>query len=189
MAARALARGPIRPPLLSPSFKAPLEASLARLYKKPVTLNLIPISHPSQNADILAQVVATQLRTPRSAVLRVIRNAIRYTKLAPPRRSEMNQPKRDPIPGARQTAQSIQDAVMGRLRYRGVSSVRVEVRGRLTKRMTANRAVKKVAMKGRGNKGAAYMLRNSVKSNVASSLGTGKRRTGAYGVRIEVGHE
>jgi len=69
-----------------------------------------------------------------------------------------------------------------------VSSVRVQAAGRLSARMTANRAQKKIARRGANGKGAGYMTRGFRKGHVGVSFKAGKRRIGAYGVRVDLGH-
>jgi len=71
-----------------------------------------------------------------------------------------------------------------------LAGVRVEAKGRLTKRFTASRSVFKMKYKG-GLKNVdssfkgipAVMLRGIVKSNVQYSLLNSKNRNGAYGVK------
>jgi hypothetical protein len=76
------------------------------------------------------------------------------------------------------------------LKHLKLAGVRVEAKGRLTKRFTASRSVFKMKYKG-GLKNVdssfkgipAVMLRGIVKSNVQYSLFNSKNRNGAYGVK------
>lgn len=80
--------------------------------------------------------------------------------------------------------------VLKTLKHLKLAGVRVEAKGRLTKRFTASRSVFKMKYKG-GLKNVdssfkglpAVMLRGIFKSNVQYSLFNSKNRNGAYGVK------
>ena len=69
-----------------------------------------------------------------------------------------------------------------------VSSVAVEAAGRLSMRITANRAQGKVARRGATNKGETHYMRGAVKATETRGMRAGKRRIGSYGVRVSLGH-
>lgn len=80
--------------------------------------------------------------------------------------------------------------VLKTLKHLKLAGVRVEAKGRLTKRFTASRSVFKMKYKGglknvdSSFKGlSAVMLRGIFKSNVQYSLFNSKNRNGAYGVK------
>lgn len=85
---------------------------------------------------------------------------------------------------------SINNYVLKNLKHLKLSGVRVEAKGRLTRRFTAQRSVFKLKYKG-GLKNvdssfrnlSAVMLRGIVKSNVQYSAISSKNRVGAYGVK------
>lgn len=85
---------------------------------------------------------------------------------------------------------SIHDYVLKNLKHLNLAGVRVEAKGRLTRRFTAQRSVFKMKYKG-GLKNVdssfkglpAVMLRGFFKSNVQYSLINSKNRNGAYGVK------
>jgi hypothetical protein len=80
--------------------------------------------------------------------------------------------------------------VLKTLKHLKLAGVRIEAKGRLTKRFTASRSVFKMKYKG-GLKNvdsslkkiSAVMLRGIVKSNVQYSFLSSKNRIGAYGVK------
>jgi Mitochondrial ribosomal protein (VAR1) len=86
--------------------------------------------------------------------------------------------------------------VLKTLKHLKLAGVRVEAKGRLTKRFTASRSVFKMKYKG-GLKNVdssfkgipAVMLRGIVKSNVQYSLFNSKNRNGAYGVKGWIGNK
>jgi len=86
--------------------------------------------------------------------------------------------------------------VLKTLKHLKLAGVRIEAKGRLTKRFTASRSVFKMKYKG-GLKNVdssfkgipAVMLRGIVKSNVQYSFLSSKNRIGAYGVKGWIGNK
>jgi hypothetical protein len=85
---------------------------------------------------------------------------------------------------------SLETYVLKTLKHLKLAGIRVEAKGRLTKRFTASRSVFKMRYKGglknvdSSFKGlSAVMLRGIVKSNVQYSILTSKNRNGAFGVK------
>jgi Mitochondrial ribosomal protein (VAR1) len=85
---------------------------------------------------------------------------------------------------------SIDNFVLYNLKHRKMAGIKVEAKGRLTRRFTASRSVFKMRWKG-GLKNvdssfrglSAIMLRGHVKSNVQYSILNSKNRNGAFGVK------
>jgi len=91
---------------------------------------------------------------------------------------------------------SINDYVLKNLKHLKLAGVRVEAKGRLTRRFKAQRSVFKMKYKGglknvdSSFKGlSAVMLRGIVKSNVQYSIISSKNRVGAYGIKGWVGNK
>lgn len=85
---------------------------------------------------------------------------------------------------------SLDTYVLRNLKHRKMAGIRVEAKGRLTRRFTAARSVFKMKWKGglknvdSSFKGlSAIMLRGDVKSNIQYSLLNSKNRNGAFGVK------
>ena len=85
---------------------------------------------------------------------------------------------------------SIDDYILSNLKHRKLSGIRIEAKGRLTRRLTASRSVFKMKWKGglknvdSSLKGlSAIILRGHVKSNVQYSNLNSKNRNGAFGVK------
>jgi hypothetical protein len=91
---------------------------------------------------------------------------------------------------------SLSDYVIKNLKHLSLSGVRIETKGRLTKRSTAEKSVFKMNYKG-GLKNVdssfkglpVVMLRGFFKSNVQYSLLHSKNRNGAYGIKGWVGNK
>lgn len=80
--------------------------------------------------------------------------------------------------------------VVNTIKHNKLAGIRVEAKGRLTRRLTAQRSVFKMQYKGglrnvdSSLKGIpAVMLRGFVRSNVQYTIIHGKNRVGAYGVK------
>lgn len=85
---------------------------------------------------------------------------------------------------------SLEAYIFSILKHRKMAGIKVEAKGRLTRRFTASRSVFKMRWKGglknvdSSFKGlSAIMLRGHVKSNVQYSLLNSKNRNGAFGVK------
>jgi hypothetical protein len=82
------------------------------------------------------------------------------------------------------------DFVLNNLKHKNMAGIRLEAKGRLTRRFTASRSVFKVKWRGSlKNIDSSYrglssiMLRGHVKSNVQYSLVNSKTRNGAFGIK------
>jgi Mitochondrial ribosomal protein (VAR1) len=80
--------------------------------------------------------------------------------------------------------------VLNTLKYKNMRGVRLEAKGRLTRRFTASRSVFKIKWKGSiknidsSYKGlSSIMLRGHVKSNIQYSMVNSKTRNGAFGLK------
>ena len=184
--------------LLSPKIQSPFESLLSQTYGKPVQLNIIKLKRPQLDADILANVVTQKLRDRRNTPRRVIRDAVwraqlptsmsQVPSLADHAAAATRALAKDPSRATMARAKAPIGSVVDSLRLPQVSSVRVSAAGRLGKRMTANRAQEKVARKGLTSKGPGFMVRGVRKAHEVVSFRAGKRRVGAYGIKVSVGH-
>jgi len=80
--------------------------------------------------------------------------------------------------------------VLSILRYKSMAGIRLEAKGRLTRRLTASRSVFKIKWKGSlKNIDSSYiglssvMLRGHIKSNIQYSITNSKTRNGAFGLK------
>ncbi|OQO13921.1 hypothetical protein B0A48_00796 [Cryoendolithus antarcticus] len=184
--------------LLCPTIKAPIESLLSRLYAKPVTLHLTKLARPQLDAEILANLVTQKLRDRRNTPRKVIRDAVwraqlpvsqsQVPSLASHAKAAETALARDPSRATLGRQRASLSSVVAGLRLKQVSSVYVSAAGRLGKRMTANRAQEKVARKGLTSKGPGFMVRGVGKAHTRVALKAGKRRVGAFGIRVAVGH-
>lgn len=196
MAAAAAARR-VPPPFFDPAHQRGLTSLLSQTYGKPVDLKLTKIARPHLEADILAQVVVTKLKDRKNSPRRIIRDAAWknnlptqtiLTRQAQELQLRRNQEK--PLTLERLTIggrANVED-VMKDLSLSQVTSVDVGAAGRLSARITANRAQGKVARAGVTNKGETHIVRGAHKASSTSGMRAGKRRIGSYGIRVKLGH-
>ena len=199
MAAAASRRVGGTPPLLDPAHQRGLTSLLSQTYGKPVHLNLVKLQRPHDDPDILAQFVTQKLRDRKNSPRRVIRDAawkadlpsaLAITKKQQELHSRRVAQARDPLTLDKLTlggAQKISEVVKD-LAPPQVSSVRVQAAGRLSKRITANQADSKVAIRGTTKKKPTHIVRGTIKANQAQAQRSGKRRIGVYGVRVDLGY-
>lgn len=187
------------PPLLDPSHQRGLTSLLSQTYGKPVSLNLVKLHQPHHDPDILAQFVTQKLRDRKNAPRRIIRDAawkadlptaLALTKKQQEKHTRDIEQLAKPLTleGLKFGEVEKVGEVLKGLDLSQVSSVRVEAGGRLSKRITANRAQGKVAIRGATKKGPTHILRGAIKANAAQALRAGKRRIGSYGVRVDLGY-
>ena len=194
MAASAVRRGAA--PILDASHKQGLQSLLSQTYGKPVELNFTKLQRPHYDADVLAQVVVQRLKDRKNQPRRVIRDATWKAKLPSSttlakQRQETQQrnAERPQITLASLThTPAPTSSILKDLDLSTVSSVQVSAAGRLSKRITANRAQGKIARVGATAKGETHWLRGARKSNVDYAVRHGKRRIGGYGVKVYLGH-
>ncbi|KAF2480425.1 hypothetical protein BDY17DRAFT_192670 [Neohortaea acidophila] len=199
-AAGAARRAPTRAPFLDPTHQRGLTSLLSRTYGKPVHLNLVPVKLPHHDPDILAQYMVQKLRDRRALPRRIVRDAAWKAELPTAEqliRKERDryarevEQARDPLTLAKLTHGGVVESVTGVLKgltLSQVSSVAAKTAGRLSPRITANRADGKGAIRGTTKKAPTHMIRGTVKANTAHALRAGKRRIGAYGVRVTLGY-
>lgn len=184
--------------LFSPQIQRPLQSLLSQTYGKPVELNLTKLKRPQLDSEVLASVVTQKLRDRRNTPRKVIRDMVSRTQL-PMSQSQVHSLAdhaaaatralaRDPSTSSGGRRRAPIANVLAQLRLKQISSVRVSAAGRLGKRMTANRAQEKVARKGLTSKGPGYMVRGFKKNHTDFTFEAGKRRVGAYGIKVHVGH-
>lgn len=184
--------------LFSPKMKTPLESLLSRTYGKPVELNLTQLKKPELNAHILSRLVAQKLKDRRNTARRIVRDAVWGARL-PTQQSQVPSQTdhaaaalkalaKDPSTSSLARSKAPIGHIMHSLRMKQVSSISVLAGGRLGKRMTANMAEYKLARKGLTSKGPGYVLRGVRKNHIEYGWSKGKRRVGAFGIKVHIGH-
>lgn len=84
-------------------------------------------------------------------------------------------------------ANPIEQSVLQNLKHKTIGGVRIRAAGRLSKRLTANRAVKKIKQIGQYSKIPANTVLGYRKANLQYSMRHAKTRNGAFGIRVFLG--
>jgi len=180
-----------------------LKNILYKIYNKKIELNVVNLKYLYLENSILANAVVRKLNNRKKRILKVIRKALRLAKM----------PKLDPLLKIRKTKtviytkkeniltskyndlfkkskNNILKIVFKRLKNKHVIGVRLEGKGRLTRRLTASRSIFKSYYKG-GLKNifssfqglSAVMLKGFVNSNVQYTNVNSKNRNGSFGLK------
>ena len=155
---------------------------IEKLYNKKVLFNLIELKSIHLNSDIFSSAVASKLRDRKNKAVRILRKAILQMVKIPDLHTlitfddnieEMNK-----------------NNIIKTIKQQIVSGVRFEASGRLTRRLTAMRAVFKYRYAGSlknirssFNNKSSTMLRGYVKSNSQYTLINSKTRNGTFGLK------
>lgn len=130
---------------------------------KKIEFNIINLKSITSNSNILTEILKIKLKNKNSNVLRIL-NYI--TSLLP----------NDTIRGQES------NLIFENIKYKNIGGLRLEVKGRLTRRYRADRAIFKVKWKG-GLMAEGTLYRGHLNSNVNYSMGISKRRIGAFAVK------
>ena len=174
----------------------PLINILTQVYGKPVELNLRPTSKSFLDASVLTKHVAQILRDRKNGPVQSFKAAKKAplpTRTSVPTLAEHSavasrllrrKPALRPVGAPRSKVSSVVREMM----LKKVSSLHIEVRGRLGRRNNADRAAKKDIRRGLSAKAPGFMLRGVRPIQLQYSQINSKRRAGAFGVRAIVGH-
>jgi len=163
-----------------------LVSLLEKLYNKKTKINLVESKALYLNSDVFSSAVALKLRERKNKVVRVLRKAVlQMVKIADLHAL---------ITFDDNTKTLNKNNVINNIKQQVVSGVRFEASGRLTRRLTAMRAVFKYRYAGSlnnirssFNNESATMLRGHLKANLQHSLINSKTRNGTFGLKSWVG--
>jgi hypothetical protein len=187
------------------NFLLGLKNILYKIYNKKIELNIVNVKYLFLENNILASAVVRKLNNRKKIIRKVIRKALRLTKL----------PKLDPLLKIRVTKNliikkntdnnlyklkytnildkskyKILRIVLKGLRNKHVIGVRLEGQGRLTRRLTASRSIfKSYYIGGLKNIYSSFqglstvMLKGFVNSNVQNTNINSKSRNGSFGIK------
>jgi hypothetical protein len=184
-----------------------LKNILFKIYRKKIELNVINLKYLFLENSILANAVVRKLNNRKKRILKVIRKALRIANI----------PELDPLFKIRVTKRifsknkkdfhytkyndiifksksSILTIVLNNLKNKHVIGLRLEGKGRLTRRLTASRSILKSYYTG-GLKNifssfqglSTVMLRGFVNSNVQYTNVNSKNRNGSFGLKSWIG--
>ena len=155
---------------------------IEKLYNKKVEINLVELRSIHLNSDVFSSAVALKLRDRKNKAVRVLRKAILQMVRIPDLHTLITFD--DNIEAMNK------NSIINTIKQQVVSGVRFEASGRLTRRLTAMRAVFKYRYAGSlknirssFNNKSSTMLRGYVKSNTQYTLINSKTRNGTFGLK------
>ena len=183
-----------------------LKNKLYNIYKKKIILNIVNIKYLYLENTIFLDALMNKLNDRKKKALKVIRKGLslgKIVKLHPLFYREKKVEKKDTYNELNKLEDKLVDLInlkdnkknkyiniISGLKNKHVSGLRVEAKGRLTKRLTASRAVYKISYKGSlkniyssYNKISTLILRGLTKSNTVYVNTNSKNRNGSYGVK------
>ena len=155
---------------------------IEKLYDKKVELHLVELKSIHLNSDVFSSAVALKLRDRKNKAVKILRKAILQMVRIPDLHTLITFDDRVEIINKNNIINTIKQQV--------VSGIRFEASGRLTRRLTAMRAVFKYRYAGSlknirssFNTKSSTMLRGYVKSNSQYTLINSKTRNGTFGLK------
>lgn len=155
---------------------------IKKIYDKKIEIKLIELKSVHLNSDIFSSAVALKLRDRKNKAVRILRKAIlQMVKI----------PYLHTLITFDDNIQSInKNNILNTIKQQIVSGVRFEASGRLTRRLTAMRAVFKYRYAGSlknirssFNNKSSTMLRGYIKSNSQYTIINSKTRNGSFGLK------
>jgi hypothetical protein len=181
-----------------------LRNKLYKIYKKKININIVNLKYLYLENTVFLDALMNKLNDRKKKALRVIRKGLslgKIVKLHPLFYREREVEKKDTNKEFNKVDDKLNNIlfnlrknkyinIISRLKNKHVSGLRVEAKGRLTKRLTASRAVYKISYKGSlkniyssYNKLSTLILRGLSKSNTVYVNTNSKNRNGSYGVK------
>ena len=152
------------------------------MYNKKIEIKLIELKSIHLNSDVFSSAVALKLRDRKNKVVSILRKAILQMVKIPSLHTL--------ITFDDNIAKMNKNNILNVIKQQVVSGVRFEASGRLTRRLTALRAVFKVRYTGSlknvrssFNNKSSTMLRGHVKSNSQFTIVNSKTRNGSFGLK------
>ena len=155
---------------------------IQKIYDKKIEIKLIELKSIHLNSDVFSSAVALKLRDRKNKAVRILRRAILQMVKIPYLHTLITFD--DNIQNMNK------NNILNTIKQQVVSGVRFETSGRLTRRLTAMRAVFKYRYVGSlknirssFNNKSSTMLRGNVKSNSQYTIINSKTRNGAFGLK------
>jgi hypothetical protein len=155
---------------------------IEKIYNKNIQIKVVELKSVHLNSDVFSQAVALKLRDRKKKAVRVLRKAIIQMVKIPDFHTLIT--FYDSIDNINK------NNILNVIKQQVVSGVRFEAKGRLTRRLTAMRAIFKYRYTGSlknvsssFNNESTTMLRGHVKSNLKYTIINSKTRNGAFGLK------
>ena len=198
-----------------------LKSILSKIYNKKIKFNLVKLKNVHLNSDIFSEAISIKLRERTTSLLRILRKSFNFVSSIKPNKKYIMLQKKKNFPSNEvktffgkynvingnvinklfnkmysfNNISSIK-GVLKSVKYKWVTGVRIEAKGRLTKRYAASRALFKYKYRGTLRNleylnntenylqsPGVFMLRGDFRPNTQYSLVHSKRRIGAFGIK------
>jgi Mitochondrial ribosomal protein (VAR1) len=191
---------------------------IEKIYNKNVEFNIINLKYIHLNSDLLTQLIAIKLKRRKNYILKVLKKLFKMVKISPlnkiilMRYFEKNLSKEilnnlylfeksnnDNLNQSlfnlfslneKEKNIGLENLILDSLKYKDLNGLRLETKGRLSKRRTASKSVFKLLYKGSlKNIDSSYkglstiILRGYVKSNIQFTKLSSKTRNGSFGIK------
>jgi len=174
---------------------------IRKVYGKDVEFNIINLKYIHLNSDILTQLIALKLRRRKNYILKILKKCFKIIRLSPLNKMTLTHYlKKDLIKNIsifnilslnkKEKTESLSNLVLNFIKFKYINGLRLEAKGRLSKRRTASKSVFKFKYKGNlknidsSYKGLSTVtLRGHVKSNIQFTKLNYKTRNGSFGIK------
>lgn len=176
-------------------FLSGLKSFISKVYSKKVELNLVNLKYLHMSIDNFSQAITTKLRKKTGRLLRVLKKSLKLVKKPRKFSARLALSKLVTSKPTDMWKNNIKN-VLNSLKYKWVTGIRLEAKGRLTRRFTASRAVYKFKYKGnlrnlehlyytnyKEKSPSIFMLRNQFRPNTQHSYTFSNKRIGSFGVK------
>jgi hypothetical protein len=198
------------------TYIIPLKKLLEKIYNKKIEFNLVSLKYFYLNSDIFSQIITSKIRNRKNKVLRVLKSSIRKVK-TPILNEKIIKREPTKLIGVQNiiindlynsnikdklnkildnyfinkiSNINIEKNILNSIKYKNVSGIRVQASGRLTRRITAARAILKFRYVGTlKNIDSSYkglsssVIRGNQKSNIQYTKSKSQTRIGAFGLK------
>lgn len=186
-----------------------------KIYGKEIEFNIIQLKYIHLNSDILTQSIALKLKRRRNYILKVLKKLFKLIKIScidkvtiinyiekNIRKKTLNDTKmfnkyfKDNLNKKLfslfylNKKENLENLILNCIKYKDINGLRLEAKGRLSKRRTASKSVFKVKYKGSlkniysSYKGlSTVILRGYLKSNIQFTKLSSKTRNGSFGIK------
>ena len=176
-----------------------LKRIMGYIYNKQIEIKIINLKNFNLDNKIFLENISIKLRDRTKRALKVIRKALNLTKIAKPliyleEKKDILNYNLIKYKNILYNNMNIKNSIIFRnLKNIHITGIRVEAKGRLTKRMTASRSLYKLAYKGNlKNFHSIYfnkpvtLLKNFEKSNINYEIINSKQKNGAFGIKSRI---
>lgn len=181
-----------------------LNSIIKKIFNKKVQYNIVNLKYFYLDSDIFSNSIILKIRRNRRNIARKLKFLIIKSKVSKVskfitykpiyknrfKEDELKVEKALLLENLYRNRKTLKKTVLNLIKYKKITGVRLEAKGRLTRRYTASRSVSKLRYKGNlTNIDSSFLgissvlLRNNLKSNVQYTKSRSKTRIGSFGIK------